>query len=311
MKQTKHNVAMIGKGMIGIGFAALFTGNGIPVTVLARDAEEGFRKYDEIFSLLEEKQLVTKAQAACCRKLLHFTDTYAGIADAEIIFECVVENLSVKQEVYASIEEHCPRVAAIASASSVISPEDLSAGMKRKDLLLVAHPYTPAYLVPCVEVVPSQYTAPRAVELVCELLEAVKREVILMKKPAPGFIANRLQHALTREAFHMVQEGIASPADIDRALKSSFARRFTAVGVFEAVDNAGLEQKLSVDDYIFRELGTETCGVPFLRELVAQGNLGIKTGKGIYEWTPETAKELKERMIQPYLSCFNWELPES
>ena len=130
-----------------------------------------------------------------------------------------------------------------------------------------------------------------------------------MKKAAPGFIANRLQHALFREAFHMVAVGIAEPADIDRALMTSFAPRYTTVGIFETVDNAGLELKISVDDYIFRELGTEDCAFQFLRDHVERGELGVKTGKGVYDWPPEKSKELQERIIQPYLCYFNWDLP--
>ena len=310
MEKTKHNIAIIGKGVIGIGFAALFTGNGIPVTILAKDAHVGQKRYDDIFSLLLEAGLVSKPQASACKKLLHFTDTYAGIANADVIFECITENLSAKQNVYAKIEENCPHVAAIASASSVITPDDLAAQMNRKELLLVAHPYNPAYLVPCVELVPGQHTSAEALNLIKELLLLLKREVIVMKKAAPGFIANRLQHALFREAFHMVQEGIAAPEDIDRALMTSFAPRYTTVGLFEIVDNAGIDLKIGVDNYIFRELGTEDRAFPFLEEHVSRGELGIKTGKGIYEWTPEKDSALQARMFQPYVSWFNWDLPD-
>ena len=311
MKKTELHIAIIGKGVIGIGFAALFTGNGIPVTVLAKEASLGLERYDSIFRLLKGKGLVSQEQAAACKKLLHFTDTYAGIADAEIVFECITENLSAKQDVYAQIERNCPSVAAIASASSVITPDDLASQMNRKDLLLVAHPYNPSYLVPCVEVVPGKATSQRALQLVCDLLQVVKREVVVMKRAAPGFIANRLQHALFREAFHMVQEGIAAPEDIDRALMTSFAPRYTSVGIFEVVDNAGLDLKIGVDDYIFPELGAEKQAFPFLKEHVIRGELGIKTGKGVYEWDSEKGEALQERMLLPYLSWFRWELPDS
>ena len=143
----QKNIVIVGKGMIGIGFSALLTGNGIPVTILAKDSDIALSRYNEIFSFLEENQLVTSAQTEKCRSLLRFTDSYDDISEAEFVFECIIENLLTKQEVYAKLEAHCPHLNVIASASSAISPDDLCSQMAKKDILLVAHPYNPAYLV--------------------------------------------------------------------------------------------------------------------------------------------------------------------
>ena len=310
MDLKQHKIVIMGKGMIGMGFAALLTGNGIPVTVFAKGPEIALARYDEIFSYLEENQLVTSSQTAKCRSLLHFTNSYEDIADTTIILECIAEKLDIKQDVYAKLEVSCPQLAVIASASSAISPDDLCAKMNRKDILLVAHPYNPAYLVPCVEVVPSGYTSTNALDITCHLLEYLSREVIVMKKAAPGFIANRLQHALIREALHMVEAGIADPADIDRALMTSFMPRYTSIGLLENIDNAGLDLEVNVEDYLFRELGNEDSAPAYLKERVARGEVGAKAGKGIFDnWTPEKIQDLHRRAAQPYLSFFNWKLP--
>lgn len=311
MQSVHHNIAIIGKGMIGMGFAALLTGNGIPVTILAKDSHIALDRYREIFSYLEENQLVTPEQTEKCRSLLRFTTAYEDLADTDIVLECIAEKLDVKQHVYRQLETACPNLSVIASASSALSPDELCAQMTRKDILLVAHPYNPAYLVPCVEVVPSIHTSQAAIDLTCQLLQTLRREVIVMKKAAPGFIANRLQHALLREALHMVESGIAEPADIDRALMTSFMPRYTAIGLLENIDNAGLDLEVNVEDYLFPDLGNETCASAYLRDRVARGAVGAKAGKGIFEdWTPEKVQDLHRRAARPYLSFFNWNLPD-
>lgn len=310
MDMEEHKISIIGKGMIGIGFAALLTGNGIPVTVLAKDVAIGRARYRDIFSFLEANHLVTPRQTMICEKLLSFAETYEEIADTQIVLECVVENLAVKQNVYRELESHCKHLLAIASASSALSPDILAETVTRKDLLLVAHPYNPAYLVPCVEVVSSQYTSQQATDVICTLLTAMKREVIVMQKAAPGFIANRIQHAMIREALHMVQEGIATPEDIDRAIKTSFAPRYTSVGLLENIDNAGLDLEASVEDYLFPELGNSNRAPTYMTERISRGDLGAKTGQGIFtNWTKEKVADLTYRAAKPYLSYFNWSLP--
>ena len=305
-------IAIIGKGMIGIGFAALLTGNGFSVTVFAKDEPLALKRYDEIFSYLTEQGRVTPSQWKRCRSLLRFTQSYEDLKDTQIVLECIVEELTAKQRLYAELEAHCPHLAVIASASSAISPDDLCEGMARQDILLVAHPYNPVYLVPCVEVVPCAHTSQTAMDIICCLLDELGRETVVMKKAAPGFIANRLQHALIREALHMVEQGIAEPADIDRALKTSFMPRYTSVGLLENIDNAGLDLEAGVEDYLFPELGCEQKAPGAIRERVLRGDLGTKTGGGFYDsWTQEKILDLHRRAAKPYLSYFNWKLPEA
>ena len=303
-------VAIIGKGMIGISLAALFNGNQIPVAVLAKEEDVGRQRYRACYDYLVQQGLMTQSQAEKCETLLCFTQEYADIADVDIVFECVAEELTVKHEVYAKLEMHCKNLKAIASASSAYSPEDLAKHMHRKEILLVAHPWNPPHLVPCVEIVPNRQTSQQAVQAVVALLKAAKRKPVCMEKPAPGFIANRIQHAMTREALHMVAEGIAKPEDIDTAIKTSFAPRYTSIGLFEHMDNAGLDLAKNVQDYLFGQLGNENCANDFINEKVACGRLGVKTGAGVYEWTPERIADMRARAAKPYLAFFDWNLPK-
>lgn len=133
----------IGKGMIGISLAALFTGNGIPTVVLAKNQEAGLEKYRTYYKDLIAQGLVTQRQAAACERLLSFTEDYAGLREAELVFECVTEDLEVKHGVYRQAEAACPWLRAIASTTSAISPADLARGMGQKENIMMAHPYNP------------------------------------------------------------------------------------------------------------------------------------------------------------------------
>lgn len=307
-------IGIVGTGMIGASMAALFTGNGYPTTVLAvnhAEAEAGRRRYDTYFDDLVANGLVTPAQAEACARLLDVTEDYAGLSGADFIFECVVERLEVKHSVYAQIERHCPGLRAIASSTSALQADDLAGGLSRKELLAVAHPWNPPHLVPCVEVVRSAFTGDDALKLIVDILESTGRAPVVMKKGAPGFIANRLQHALYREAAYMVEEGIASPEDIDKSLRTSFMPRYTSIGLFEHFDYAGLDMIMNIHRYLYPSLCNATEPQDLVRIPFERGDLGYKTGKGVLDWSGVDIDEFRKRASEPYLQFFNWSLPQA
>ncbi|KZL89199.1 3-hydroxyacyl-CoA dehydrogenase family protein [Clostridium magnum] len=308
-----NHIAIIGTGMIGASMAVLFTGNGYKTTMYAiNDAEiaKGKASYDTYYKDLIEKKLVTPGQAVKCAELLNFTQKYEDLADADFIFECVVERLNVKHAVYKEIEKHCKNFKAIASSTSAISVDNLAEGLIQKDKLSVAHPWNPPHLVPCVEVVKGKQTSDESIKFTKEVLESVGRQVSLMMKDAPGFIGNRLQHALYREAVYMVEQGIATPEDIDKTLKYSFIPRYTSIGLFEHFDYAGLDMIVSIDDYLFPTLSNADKTPDYIRNLHDSGNLGFKTGKGVYDWSKKDIEEFRHCASEPYIRFFNWSLPE-
>lgn len=309
-----NHIAIIGTGMMGASMAVLFTGNGYKTTMYAindTEAAKGKTSYDTYYKDLIEKKLVTPSQAAVCSKYLTITQKYEDIADADFIFECVFEKIDVKHSVYKEIEKHCKQFKAIASSTSAITADDLSKGLVQKDKLCVAHPYNPPHLVPFVEVVKSQYSSAESVKVIVDVLESVGREVVVMKKGAPGFIANRLQHALVRESVYMIEQGIATPEDIDKTLKNSFMPRYTSIGLFEHQDYAGLDMVMSIEDYLFSTLCNAENTQDYIRSRVASGDLGFKTGKGVYDWSKKDVEDFRKRASEPYLRFFNWSLPEA
>ena len=312
LENVKH-IAIIGTGMIGASMAVLFTGNGYKTTIYATGdggAARGQARYDTYYKDLIEKKLVTPAQAAACAKLLNFTQKYEDLADADFVFECIVENINIKHSVYQEIEKHCKQFKAIASSTSAFSTDDLAEGLVQKDKLSVAHPWNPPHLVPCVEVVKGKHTSDASVQFIVDILESVGRQVAIMKKNAPGFIGNRLQHALYREAVHMVEQGIATPEDIDKTLRSSFIPRYTSIGLFEHFDYAGLDMIVSIEDYLFPTLSDADKTQDYIRSRFEAGDLGFKTGKGVYDWSKKDIAEFRQRASEPYLRFFNWSLPE-
>lgn len=300
--------------MIGASMAALLTGNGYYTTMLAtseQGKDKGRRNYDICFNDLIDKGLVTGEQAERCSKLLSITLDYADLADTDFIFECVVERLEVKYCVYENIEKHCKQFKVLASTTSAIATDDLAEGLKdNKEKLVVAHPYNPPHLVPFVEIVKSKFTSEEAAQLAYDVLESTGRKAIIMPKSAPGFVANRLQHALLREAVHIVEEGLAAPRDIDKALMYSFMPRYTSVGLFEHQDAAGLDMVKSIEDYLLPTLSNCSCTPEFFNKLIQEQHLGMKTGKGVYEWPPEAQEDFRKRASAPYLCHFNWDIPE-
>lgn len=308
-----NHIAIIGTGMIGASMAVLFTGNGYKTTMYAIDetqAAKGQATYHTYYKDLIENKLVTPRQAEKCAELLHCTLKYEDIADADFIFECVIERLEVKHAVFGEIEKHCRNFKAIASSTSAISVNDLAKGLIQKDKICVAHPWNPPHLVPCVELVKGELTSDESFKFVKEVLESVGRKPAVMLKDAPGFIANRLQHAILREAVYMIEQGISTPEDIDQALKYSFIPRYTSIGLFEHQDNAGLDMVLSIEDYLFPTLSNAQKTPDYIRSRVESGNLGIKTGKGIYDWSKRDIGEFRKQASAPYLQFFNWSLPD-
>lgn len=309
-----NHVSIIGTGMIGASMAALFTGNGYKVTMMAlndQEAERGLSSYHNFYNDLVEKKLLTRKQAEKCATFLSTTQDYKDIAKTDFIFECVLERIEVKHAVYKQIEETCTQFKAIASSTSAISTDDLAKGFSlHKDKIVVAHPFYPPHLIPFVEIVKGKDTSDQAAKTVYDILESTGRKAVIAQKGMPGFVANRLQHALVREAAYMVEMGVVEPADIDKALMYSFMPRYSSVGLFQHQDAAGLDLVKNIEDYLLPSLSNETKTPAYIQRLVEKGDLGMKTGKGIYQWTEESKKEFHTKAAAPYLKFFNWDIPD-
>ncbi|MBQ1415497.1 MAG: 3-hydroxyacyl-CoA dehydrogenase family protein [Lachnospiraceae bacterium] len=312
--KTSTSIAVIGTGMIASALAVLTTGHGHPTAVFARSdaSEERFRNtYEGHFRQFLEHGLVTEEQIGICRSYLSVARGYDEMTDAEIVFECVAEDAEVKHGVYRLIGEHCPNVRAICSVSSSIVPERLAEGAgKYADRIIVTHPFNPAHIVPYYELCRGPQTADGVLEFAKEFLESMGRKPVVLKKPTPGFIGNRLQFALWRECLALVEEGICDPRDIDTALNYSFCPRYSSIGIFEHFDNGGLALNRAGCANIFPVISDRKDVPPVIDELIAEGKTGQKAGQGFYDWRGVDMDAYTERVNAPYWKFCEWELPE-
>lgn len=309
--ENVKKAAVVGAGMIGISMCALLTGNGVETFLYTRSRQkERKEQYDQILAGLVEEGLLEEEQKKRCASYLHMISSYEELKEVDIAFECVAEKLEIKQEVFANLHRFCPKLLVAVSTSSAISSRELAAASGMEDKVLVAHPFYPPHLIPCVEVVPNDHTSAKSLELLKNFLEGLNREVVVIKKDAPGFVANRLQYAMLREAVHIVEQGIAEPCDVDRVLKYSFAPRYTSIGIFEHFDNCGLDLAKDISDYLYPKLCNAGEAQEYFHEKCESGHCGVKSGRGTYQWDERDVEDLKKRVKTPYLKYFSWNIPE-
>ncbi len=227
------------------------------------------------------------------------TETRLDLAaeNADLIIEAVVENLELKIKLFQALEQICRENTILASNTSTLMPTKLSEGLSRPDRILVAHYFYPAHLMPLVEIVRSELTSDQTVDRVYEFLSTMGKKPVICAKEAPGFIANRLQIALEREAFHMVQRGIATAQDVDKAVKYSFGRRMGVAGPFEILEhNEGYDMTVACEKYMLPDMDGSSEPYPLILEMVEKGKIGMRSGQGFYEWTPDFIEQWEKRM---------------
>jgi 3-hydroxybutyryl-CoA dehydrogenase len=221
-----------------------------------------------------------------------------AVHDADLVIEAVFEDLELKQGIFRELDALCPPHTLLASNTSGLLPSLLAAATQRPDKVLVAHFFYPPSLLPLVEVVRGPQSGDAAVAAVVDLLKAMGKSPIVVQKEAYGFIANRLQFALQREALHIVEQGIASAQDVDVAVKDGFGRRLAVAGPFEIAEPIGWDLELRIQQYLLPHLANSPEPSRLLVDKVERGELGVKSGQGFYAWTPESAQAFRTRMAE-------------
>jgi 3-hydroxybutyryl-CoA dehydrogenase len=214
-----------------------------------------------------------------------------GVGNADLVVEAVFEDMALKQETFEKLEKHCRNDAVFCTNSSVMSPSEISSRLKYRSRFVGTHFWNPAHLIPLVEVVKSDATSDETADTVMETLAAVGKKPVLCKKDVPGFIANRMQHALWREAVYIVEQGIADAKTVDEAVKYSFGLRLPQLGPLENADMIGLDLTCNIHSYIFKHLCSSSAPSPLLKKLLEEGKNGFKTGEGFQKWTDERQRQ--------------------
>ena len=288
-----RNIAVVGAGMMGKMIAFVFAGQ-YDVGVYDIQPVDIIGDIRENTEFLVEKGAMSEEELERRYDRIQFTTKMEQeiISGADLVVEAVFEDMALKQEIFARLEALCRDDCIFCTNTSVMSPSEISRDLQRRERFCATHFWNPAHLIPLVEVVMSDATSPGTARTVMDVLGGVGKKTVLCKKDVPGFIANRLQHALWREAFYMVQEGIADAKTVDDACKYGPGLRWPVMGPMENSDLVGIELTYSIHDYILKSLADNHEPSPLLREMLDSGELGIKSGKGWQEWTPEQSAAL-------------------
>jgi 3-hydroxybutyryl-CoA dehydrogenase len=310
-----QHIGIIGLGMIGDSMAVLTTGHGYRTTCVARRAEmlpEYKKTYDMYFQQMIDNGVMKPGQREICEKYLKYTLDYNELKDCDVIFECVTENLELKYDIYNRLETICPDVKVICSVSSSFVPDVLVEKTTLfKDRIIITHPFNPAHMVPFFELCGGASTGTGVLEFAKEVLESLDRKPVILKKPAPGFIGNRLQFALWREALNLVESGICDPRDVDTCLNYSFCPRYTSIGMYEHFDNGGLTLNIVTCDTVFPTLSNIDKAPRAITDRIARGDTGARaeSKKGFYDWNGVDMAAYRERVNAPYWRFINWDVP--
>ncbi len=291
MKKTRRHAAIIGGGNMGADVALTFAAGGWHAHVV--ELSEATRKKLPDYYAKGLKQIGSNAP------LDRFT-THAALEDVpwqdvEIVIECIPEKVELKRKLFKDLERLARRDATLASNSSSFPIGEIGKGLKTQDRMLGLHYFLPAHLVPLVEVVRSKKTKEGLPEQVGELMRALGKVPVQVKKDIPGFLANRMQHALSREAFALLDAGIATAEDIDAAVRFGFGFRFLAAGPCLQRDHAGIEVHTAAAATMYPDLSNTDKPAKALRSRRDRGDLGMKTGKGFFEWDADSIKREKAR----------------
>ena len=296
------NVSVFGAGKMGTGIALQFAVKGFPVTLLAYDEKEAATSAQVIrdnLRLLAENGLVAaEAQEEITGRIRTVLDFDEAARDADFAIECILENMELKQNYFVRLDRACKPEAVLCTNTSAMSITEIASKAEHKERIVGTHFWNPPFLIPLVEVVRTAQVSDRAVDAVCDLLRQGGKKPIVVKKDVPGFIANRMQNALGREAVSIIENGIADPRDVDDAVKYSFGMRLGTIGPIEQIDAIGADLCLNISSYLYQYLEDSHQPSPVLAAKVEQGELGFKTGgKGMQTWTPEEMKAYNEGTV--------------
>ncbi len=291
---AKARIAVIGAGLMGHGIAQVFAlaGHGVTITdsVKASLDSAKARILTNLKDLGEDQSAVEHVTPVA--------DLATAVHDADYVVEAVLEDLPLKQKLFGEIEKHVRPDTILASNTSVIPITAIMQGLQNRERALGTHWWNPPFLVPLVEVIETQWTSPRATDFTMKLHATAGKMPAHVKKDVPGFIGNRLQHALWREAISLVERGICDAETVDNVIKAAFGRRLAVLGPLENADMVGTDLTLAIHKTVLPDIDSRPGPSPYLEKLVKDGKLGFKSGEGFRKWSPEQQQALRLKVLQ-------------
>jgi 3-hydroxybutyryl-CoA dehydrogenase len=305
LSQIKR-VAIIGAGIMGHGFAQIFAQKGYPVFLYDIDSailEKALKRIDaNLDTFIENGLLRKKEKGPVLNRITLITDLEAAVRNVDFVLEAVPEIMDLKKEIFKKLDRFAPPHAILASNTSGLSITEMGSVTRRPEKTIIVHGINPPTIIPVVEIVRGNKTADETADLCYRLLLKLGKNPVRVLKEVPGFLFNRLQLALYREALYCLETGVATAEDIDRVVKAGYGFRLANLGPLETSDFGGLDTFYRLAQHLFPDLSDAKSAPPVLERFVKEGNLGVKTGKGFYSYPPAVAKrkirERDRRLIQ-------------
>ena len=303
-----EKITVLGCGTMGhsIALSAAWAGYEVKMQgVDQADVERGLGSMRGKLQVLIDNGLIDEAEANHIQSRVTTTTSVEVAADGStFIIEAVPENIELKKQLFNQLDRLCGPTVILASNTSALSPTEIASETNHPERTVVTHFWAPAHLIPLVEVVRGDKTSDATIDRSLQLMTKMNKKPIEVKKEAPGFVGNRLQFALLREAQHILEEGIASKEDIDAAVIYSIGRRLPITGPILSADMGGLDVYTAISNHLFSHLSNATQAMSSLNTLLAENKLGNKTGEGYYKWDPafsETMNTAREKELIRYL----------
>jgi 3-hydroxybutyryl-CoA dehydrogenase len=290
---AKARIAVIGAGLMGHGIAQVFALAGHHVTI----TDSFHANLDTVKARISANLRDLGDDETAIDRVTPLADLAQTVRDADYVVEAVSEDLPLKQKLFAEVERYVRADTILASNTSVIPITAIMGGLARRERALGTHWWNPPYLVPLVEVIGTQWTSPQAIEYTIALHADAGKRPAHVKKDVPGFIGNRLQHALWREAVSLVERGICDSETVDTVIKAAFGRRLAVLGPLENADLVGTDLTLAIHKTVLPDIESRPGPSPYLEKLVADGKLGFKTGEGFRRWSQEDQLALRAQVL--------------
>lgn len=291
-------ICVLGAGLMGVGIATHFARFGHDIWLYDTDSSR-IAEISHIASGIVDELIATEqfalSEKASVMNRLHGTTSLQDIAACGLLIEAIPERLELKHALYAQLEELIAPEAVIASNTSGLPPDALAEKLAHPERLLIAHFWNPPHFIPLVEIVPGTATKAEYLHELQQLLLSMQLEAVVLDRAAPGFVGNRLQFALLREALHIVKSGIASAEVVDQVMRASLGRRYAMVGPLEAADMTGLSTVQDICQHLLPTLATGSDMMSLVADKVANGDIGLRSGQGFYRWDDSRKEYIQQR----------------
>ena len=298
---TPEQITVVGAGLMGHGMAQIFAVHGHKVLLVDVNKDLLNSAKDRIRANLKnmrQQGVEFGPIEEIIENIYPTADLGTACEGSAFIFEAVFEDLELKQQIFADLDSLCPSNIILCSNTSVISITEIAEKAVHRERIVGTHFWNPPYLIPLVEVVRAEESADWCITATYDLLARVGKHPVHVHKDVPGFVGNRLQHALWREAFAIIDEGICDPATVDEVIRNGFGLRLPILGPVETADMVGLDLTLAIHNYILKYINADPTPSTTLQVKVETGELGFKSGSGFLEWSDSSIAESRERLME-------------